>query len=380
MTPSEAVQAIRANVKVNLGLASRESVAHVQSAAQATSATTATPVASVKSLVGAETVAKKTRKRTSPGFKLGILAILVLASVVMYLFIDVNPRYFEYVMSLRVPKLLAMLTTAFCIGTATIVFQSIINNTIVTPCLLGMNSLYVVIHTALVFVLGSSSIIVTTKTLSFPIDLVLMGIAAILIYGTLFKKAKGNVLYVLLAGTVMATFFTSIATTLQRAMDPNEYETLQNSIIAGFNRVNSDILLIAAIAIVLIIIWLWRDLKVLDVITLGKDQATNLGVDYDRTIRRLLIGVALFIATATALVGPISFLGLIIANIARELMKTYKHMQLMLSSAMIGIVILLVGQAVIEHVLHFSTTIAVFINVGGGLYFLYLLMRNRSRT
>ena len=51
-------------------------------------------------------------------------------------------------MKIRTPKLIVMLITAFAIGGASIVFQSIIHNTIVTPCLLGMNSLYTLIHTA----------------------------------------------------------------------------------------------------------------------------------------------------------------------------------------------------------------------------------------
>ena len=50
---------------------------------------------------------------------------------------------------------------------------------------------------------------------------------------------------------------------------------------------------------------------------MGKEQAINLGVDYDSTVRKLLLGVVLCIAIATAMVGPISFLGLIIANLAR---------------------------------------------------------------
>ena len=56
----------------------------------------------------------------------------------------------------------------------------------------------------------------------------------------------------------------------------------------------------------------------------GKEQAINLGVDYNRTIGRLLVGVTVCIAIATALVGPISFLGLIIANLGRQMMRTYR--------------------------------------------------------
>lgn len=309
--------------------------------------------------------------------KMVVLVCMILAAAAAYQFLFIDWKHAEFAMSIRTPKLTVMVLTAFCIGSATIVFQSIIQNTVVTPCLLGMNSLYILIHTSMVFLLGSASILVTSKILSFTLDLIVMAVAAVLIYGVLFRKAKGNVLYILLTGTVMATLFSSITSTLQRIMDPNEYATLQNALIASFHKVNSGIILFSVVAIVGIILWLKKELALLDVITLGKDQAVNLGVDYDKTVQKLLVGVTLFIAIATAMVGPISFLGLIIANLSRQLFQTYLHSVLVWGAAFLGMAALLGGQALIEHVFHFSTNIGVFINIGGGIYFLYLLMKNR---
>lgn len=140
------------------------------------------------------------------GKKLVILSLLTVAAAVLYLFLNVNMKYFSYAMSLRIPKLAVMLITAFCIGGASVIFQSVINNTIVTPCLLGMNSLYTLIHTAVVFFFGSTSLLARNANLSFAVDLVLMAIIATIIYSYLFKKTSHNVLYVLLAGTVLSTF------------------------------------------------------------------------------------------------------------------------------------------------------------------------------
>lgn len=309
--------------------------------------------------------------------KMVVLVGIILAAAAAYQFLFIDWKHFDFAMNIRTPKLTVMILTAFCIGSATIVFQSIIQNTVVTPCLLGMNSLYILVHTLMVFLLGSGSILVTSKMLSFTLDLMVMAVAAVLIYGVLFRRAKGNVLYILLTGTVMATLFSSITSTLQRVMDPNEYATLQNALIASFHKVNSGIILFSVVAIVGIILWLRKELALLDVITLGKDQAVNLGVDYDKTVRKLLVGVTLFIAIATAMVGPISFLGLIIANLSRQLFQTYRHSVLVWGAAFLGMAALLGGQAMIEHVFHFSTNIGVFINIGGGIYFLYLLMKNR---
>lgn len=312
--------------------------------------------------------------------KAAILITLVILAVIGYLTLNVNPKYVEFAMRLRVPKLLVMLVTAFCIGGASIVFQTLIQNTIVTPCLLGMNSLYALIHTAVVFFLGSGSLIARHPQLSFLVDLTIMGAAAILIYGTLFKKMKYQILYVLLAGTVMSTFFSSMQTTLIRIMDPNEYDALLGSLVASFSNVNSSLLAISAVLIGLVIFALRKELKLLDVIALGKNQAMNLGVDVDKTIRRLLLGVTVLIAIATALVGPISFLGLIIANLSRQLFKTYKHTWLIFGSAVLGMIVLVGGQLVVEHGFSYSIPISVLITIGGGLYFLILLFgKGRQR-
>lgn len=154
--------------------------------------------------------------------KLVILAVLMVLAVVLYMVIDVNfanPKFLKFSMKIRTPKLLAMLVAAFAIGAASIVFQSIINNTIVTPCLLGMNSLYTLLHTAVYFFFGASSFLAVNANAAFMVDLLLMIVVATFIYGYLFKKTNYNVLYVLLIGTVLSSFFGSVQSTMIRVME-----------------------------------------------------------------------------------------------------------------------------------------------------------------
>ncbi|MDE6607959.1 MAG: iron chelate uptake ABC transporter family permease subunit [Lachnospiraceae bacterium] len=312
--------------------------------------------------------------------KLAILAIIVVLCAAGYMFYGVkfgNPKLFRYSMKLRAPKLIVMLITAFAIAGASLVFQTIINNVIVTPCLLGMNALYSLIHTAVVFVAGSASLLATNSNFAFIVDLLLMAVIATAVYGYLFKKTRHNVLYILLIGTVLTSFFSSIQTTMTRIMDPNEYDSLLETLVASFENVNAEVIVASLIVLAAAIFVLRKDLALLDVISLGKDQAINLGVDYDRCIRRLLMGVTLCIAVATAMVGPISFLGLIMANLARQFLRTFRHKQLILASTLFGMAILIGGELIVERIYHYTVPISVFIGVFGGIYFLYLLLTNR---
>lgn len=312
--------------------------------------------------------------------KMAVLFLTAVLACAVYLLTDINlknERLLSYAMSLRIPRLLAMLLTAAAIGGASIVFQSVIQNRIVTPCLLGMNSLYTLIHTAVVFFLGSGSALAVNANLAFLADLALMGIAAMGIYGFLFKKTRYNVLYVLLIGTVLSSLFSSVQNTMTRIMDPNEYDSLLVTLTASFTNINSEILLLAAAVLATAAMILRRDLALLDVIALGKEQALNLGVDYDRCIRRLLLGVTVYIAAATAMVGPVSFLGLIVANLSRQLFQTYRHGYLICGSVLFCAAVLAGGQLLTEKVFSYAVPVSVFITAGGGLYFLYLLLANR---
>ena len=217
--------------------------------------------------------------------KLLFLTVLAALAAAMYMTVEVNfenARLLHYSLKIRAPKLTAMLIAASAIGGASIVFQSIINNTIVTPCLLGMNSLYTLTHTAVVFAAGSGSILAANANAAFATDLVLMGITATVLYSYLFRKTNHNVLYVLLVGTVLTSFFGSIQSAMIRTMDPNEYDSLLSTLVASFSNIHSEIILFTVIVLAAVVFALRKELALLDVITLGREQAINLGVDYVR--------------------------------------------------------------------------------------------------
>lgn len=292
-----------------------------------------------------------------------------------FMFAAVNPKFLHFALSLRLPTLSAILISAFAIGAASLVFQTLVQNNILTPCLLGMNSLYLLLHTVLVFTAGLGSFIVTNPTLAFCADLLLMALTAVFLYSYIFKKTRYNVLYVMLIGTVLTTFFTSLQNTLVRIMDPADYDALLTTLTASFTHVNTEILIAAPLVLLGTALWLRRDLQSLDAMSLGRSVAINLGIDYDRTMRRLLLGVTLYIAVATALVGPLSFMGLITTNLARALLPTFRHSALLAGSVLFGVLILAAGELLTEHVFVFAVPVSVFITVFGGAYFLYLILR-----
>ncbi|WP_205689094.1 iron chelate uptake ABC transporter family permease subunit [Bacillus subtilis] len=69
------------------------------------------------------------------------------------------------------------------------------------------------------------------------------------------------------------------------------------------------------------------------------------------------------------------FLGLLVVNVARELFRTYRHTYLLLGSFFISVIALVGGEFLVEKVFTFQTPLSVLIDLVGGLYFIYLLLK-----
>ncbi|QHJ69323.1 iron chelate uptake ABC transporter family permease subunit [Planococcus halotolerans] len=306
--------------------------------------------------------------------KMLILVALALAACGVYLFHDLNGS-FDYALPRRGIKVFAMVLTGIAIAYATVVFQTITHNRILTPSIMGLDSLYMLLQTLLIFFLGSDHISIMNRQVNFILSIAAMVIFALLFYHFLFKKGNQPIYFLLLIGIIFGTFFGSISTFLQVLIDPNEFQIVQDQMFASFNNVNSDLVWLSLIVIVVLIAFAWKHNASLDVLSLGRDTALNLGVNYDSLVRYMLILSAVLIAVATALVGPITFFGLIVANLSYQFFKSYKHSVLLLGAIVISVLALVGGQWVVERLFTFNTTLSVIINFIGGIYFIYLLLK-----
>jgi iron complex transport system permease protein len=310
--------------------------------------------------------------------KLILLIVLAAASIAGYMFIELGPNW-DYALPRRAEKIAAIVLTGTVIAIATLLFQTVTNNRILTPSIIGLDSLYMLVQTTLVFFLGSTSLTVMNKQVNFAISIGFMVVFALILYRFLFRREGQNIYFLLLLGLIFGTFFGSFTSFMQVLIDPNEFQIIQDRMFASFNNIQTEVLVMAAVITAAALLYMMKFVKYLDVLSLGKETAINLGVDYDYTVKRLLVIVAILISVATALVGPITFLGLLVVNVAYEMFKTYKHSILIFASALVSIVALAAGQMLVEHVFTFSTQLSVIINFVGGIYFIYLLLRE-SKT
>ncbi|WP_136486875.1 iron chelate uptake ABC transporter permease subunit VctG [Vibrio sp. H11] len=311
--------------------------------------------------------------------KTKLTAMIALAVVFAALFIGVGltADNYEYFLSRRVPKVLAIVLAGIAIAQSSLAFQTITHNRILTPSIMGFDSLYLFVQVAIVALFGGLSSFAINAYLNFSLSVaVMMGFSALL-FTFYFSKEKRNLMALLLMGVIFGQLFSNIASFLIMLMDPNDFASVQANMFASFNNVKVSLVYLATPLLLGIALLLFRMHRVLDVFWLDNDNAVSLGVDVRKTTRQVLLLSAVLISISTALVGPIMFFGILVTNLTREWFKSYQHRVLLIACSAMSVLALLAGQWMVEKVFHFGTTLSVIINFVGGIYFLSLLIRNK---
>lgn len=303
-----------------------------------------------------------------------ILSALLILSAALFLTWNAQGSW-DFVLPLRAKKLAALLLVAYAVGVSTLLFQTITHNPILTPSILGFDALYVFLQTALVAALGGLGYAQLAPLGKFSLELAAMLGGSLLLFSLLLKQGGRDLARMILIGVVFGILFRSLSSLLQRLLDPEEFAVAQSSTFASFNTVNAKLLGVSAVIALVSAFFLWRERYKLDVLLLGRDQAVNLGLNYRRDMLWILFWIAVLTATATALVGPVSFFGLLVVALSDRFCGSIRHSLRLPMAFLTASVLLVGGQTVFEHLLGMKAVLSVVIEFAGGLVFLWLVLR-----
>ncbi|EAJ4896577.1 iron chelate uptake ABC transporter family permease subunit [Campylobacter jejuni] len=308
--------------------------------------------------------------------KMLILSFLTLNMIGIFIFVGLN-GFDEYALKSRFLQIAAIIIVAICIAVSTVIFQTLCNNKILTPAIIGLDSLYMLLQSALIFSFGAANLSVYKNDINFLITLVCMVVFSLGLYKILFSSDR-SIYLIMLLGLVFGTLFSTLSSFFEVLIDPDEFMVIQGRMFASFDNIAFDVLILAYIISFLSFIWIFRYMKFLDPLNLGKDLAINLGINYQKISKQLMIIIAILTSISTTLVGPITFLGLLVVNITYELFKTAKHSILLSACILISILALLGGVFFVSRVFDYNATISVVINFLGGIYFIYLVLKGNK--
>lgn len=310
--------------------------------------------------------------------RIWIMLALFAVLIVLFLFYDTG-RNIDYVLPRRAIRLATIIVVGISVAYSSMIFQTITNNKILTPSIMGYESIFILFQTIIVFVYGDKTFQVISQTDNFFYAILLMLFFSWVMYMLIFGKGKRNIYHLLLIGLILGTLFQTLSQFMQIVIDPNEFSVIEGYMFVSFNKMNSSLLLIASVVLLGTLLWAQRYVKYLDIIALGREHAVNLGLDYNRLIKRYMLIISLLVSVSTALVGPVTFLGILVTNLTYELIPSSRHKVMIWICGLIACIALLAGQFIVEHVFNFSTTVSIVINFAGGVYFMYLILKSRKR-
>lgn len=284
-------------------------------------------------------------------------------------------RGFALIAEQRATNLIVIAVVAFAQAMATVSFQTVTHNRILTPSIMGFESLYLVIQTAAVFALGAGGVVAMTGTTQFLGQVAVMVVFSALLYGWLFAGRRGNLHIMLLVGIILGGGMGALATFMQRMLTPSEFDVLSARLIGSVANADASYLWIGAplVAVAGGVLW-WRARR-LNVLGLGRETAVNLGVDHKADTILVLVMVSVLMAVSTSLVGPMTFLGFLVAMIAYQLADTYDHRLIFPVAWLTGFVVLAGSYFTLKNFFHAQGSVGIIIEVVGGSFFLFHILR-----
>lgn len=281
----------------------------------------------------------------------------------------------NFILTLRAKKLLIMLLLSYSCAVSTIIFQTISENKLLTPNLMGMDAIYLLLNALLIALLGVAGFAGISATNKFLIisSITMLFTSGLFVF--LLNYLRADLFRLLLVGVVFSVFCRSLTSFIGRILDPNAYAVFQAVAFAQISTAKMELLVICLLIALISFILIWNVRFILDVLALGKNTAINLGISYKKTISFLLLIISILVSSATALVGPMLFFGLLTSALTYRLAGTYQHQILIPFSVFTGFSILCAGEIAFERFFNLAGTLSMAVESLGGIVFLILILR-----
>ena len=281
------------------------------------------------------------------------------------------------ILSIRLPRLLVGAFVAIALSTAGAILQTITKNDLADAGILGINSgaaLFVVMY--IYFLNGNVYDGISDFTIYTMPLVALCGalFGAFLIYALAWNKGI-NSSRLLLIGIGINTAFLALLTVFQLKFTTQEF----NRVVAWTNGsiwgATWKYVYIIAPFVILFGLYAFYKSRDLDVLNLGDEMSTGLGLDVEKERRKMLIVAVVLAGVATSVAGSIAFLGLVSPHIARKLVGP-AHKKLIPVASLVGAFILLASDTIARNIFApLEIPVGLVVSVIGVPYFIYLMLK-----
>lgn len=310
---------------------------------------------------------------------LTVLVLLAVASAFGLLAwanpMPIGTEGFWLIAEMRVTSVVVMLVVAFCQAIATVSFQTATNNRIITPSIMGFEALYVAVQTSSIYLLGVAGLAAIQGVPQFLLQVALMVGMSLVLYGWLLSGKYGNLQIMLLVGIIIGGGLGSISAFMQRLLTPSEFDILTARLFGSVSNADPSYLPYAIPLAAVAGVMLLAGSKKLNIVGLGRDAASNLGLNHRFEIMRVLFLVSVLMAVSTALVGPMTFLGFLVATLAYQFAASYDHRYIFPIAVLVAFVVLAGSYFVMKNIFYAQGVVSIIIELVGGSVFLFMILR-----
>ncbi|AGF74898.1 ferric anguibactin transport system permease protein [Bartonella australis AUST/NH1] len=314
-------------------------------------------------------------KQKSTKLILTILIVIACAVTGLYMTWNVN----AYTWTFRLTKLVSLLLIAYTIAISAVLFQTIVNNRLLTPSIMGFDQLYILIKTVMIYFLGSLSLPFLNEEAQFILECLILVAFSVSLFLCFFSGNLKGLHLTLLIGVVFGGFFFSLRMFMQLQLDPDKVMNLTDIMFANFNKFNPSLISFSVVIILIFSLIGWRLRYLFDILALGRDSALNLGVNYQKSAMTILIFISVFVSISTSLVGPVTFFGLLVSNLAYGLSPQAKHSVVVPIAVLLAVICLVGGQFILEQILNMAGRLSFIVEFCGGIVFLILLTKGKLK-
>lgn len=281
------------------------------------------------------------------------------------------------VLQLRMPRVLLGFLVGSSLASVGVILQALLRNPLADPYILGVSSGAALgVSLAVLFGLGGMAWLIPTL----PIYGFFGGLLALLVlYRMSATYDRLPVHSVLLAGVILNAIFAALIMFITSIMEPNRAFGMMAWLMGSLTATADQTLLALSIYLALCLAWLFKQVNVLNILTLGEEPARSLGVDTERAKRGILMTAALVTGAVVSVSGMIGFIGMVVPHAVRLVLGA-DHRLLLPASALVGGMVLMTADTFARSVFAPSELpVGIMTALAGGPFFIYLLVWRKDR-
>lgn len=272
---------------------------------------------------------------------------------------------------IRIPRLMAALLAGASLAMSGMLLQSIFNNPLAGPYILGINSG----ASLMVAVFLLSGVFVPFLNLGI-IGAAMLGAFIASIIMIFLSGILRTQIALILSGIMFGSFTAALISIIQLASSSIQVKQYTLWSMGSLQNLEANVIGTYTLILFIGVALASYTVKYLNVFVIGEKSAKLLGVSVPKTRVLVLLASAILAGTTTAICGPIAFVGMAIPNLVRILLKTQNHHYLLFGNMLIGALFLVLCDLL---VIEFSTELPLPLNaitsLIGAPFILFVLLR-----